>query len=399
MMKVLHLCLANFYADNLGYQENLITKYHKKENFDVTIIASCIDYDSRRGAWVLVSPSEYVNRDGVRVKRIQYKYGRNGLLSRVGKLLRMYDKTLVHIENEEPDVIFIHGAQFWDVKQVIQYKRDNPEVKIYADNHADFINSARNLLSRYILHGIIWKHHIRRLEPFCEKFWGVTPNRCDFLRDVYGISEHKIDLLPMCADTERVNLKSKDIIRRGIRQKHSLDDHDFVLISGGKIDERKNIHNLIRAVNKLANPNIKLLLFGVPTEEMKDEITSLSDTEYVRNVGWIDSNSVYDYYLASDLGVFPGTHSVLWEQAVGTGLPCIFKKWNGMTHVDVGGNCIFVDDGKVNTIKECIQDVFDDKSKYEEMRSVAVTRGVKFFSYEQIARVSIGYPECSASTV
>ncbi|MFK1961527.1 hypothetical protein ACIXEH_11290 [Bacteroides fragilis] len=68
----------------------------------------------------------------------------------------------------------------------------------------------------------------------------------------------------------------------------------------------------------------------------------MEDNEKIHYVGWLSSEKTIEYFFASDLAVFPGTHSVLWEQAVGIGIPSIFKYWDGMTHVDLGGNCLFL---------------------------------------------------------
>lgn len=391
--KILHICLGNYYADDFGYQENLITKYQKRDGFEVTILASRVNYCSKDASMYLDEPREYINRDGISIKRIDYRFAVGRLLRKMSRVLKVYKGTYQHIQNECPDIIFLHGTQFWDVEQVIVYKNKHPEVKIYADNHADFINSAKNLLSRNILHGIIWRHRIKRLEPHCEKFWGVTPNRCDFLRDVYGVSSEKIELLPMGADTDKIDFRNKEQIRKDIRNTFQFEDDDFVIVSGGKIDERKNIHRLIQAVNDLGEPKVKLLLIGVPDRKMTPIIESLSNSEYVRMAGWVSPESVYDYFLASDLGFFPGTHSVLWEQAVGCGLPCVFRKWPGMTHVDVGGNCVFVSDGTIETITETIQLICGDANKYQRMKDMAIAKGMTSFSYEEISRKSIGYLE------
>ncbi|NMA23713.1 MAG: glycosyltransferase family 4 protein [Spirochaetales bacterium] len=389
-MKILHLCLGNYYADGFGYQENLITKCHKKEGFDVVIIASRINYDSKDSSQYLTKPGEYINEDGIRVKRIEYKYKRNNLLLKFSRIFRTYEKIYESIEKENPDIIFVHNPQFWDIKQVVRYKERNKEVIIYADNHADYINSAKNFLSRNILHKIIWRYRIKSFLPYCERIWGVTPNRCDFLREVYKVPTGKIGLLPMGADSKKINFDNKDKIRKKIRKMHLLEENDFVIISGGKIDERKKIHNLIEAVNQLNHPRIKLLLFGTPNQEMKDTIESITNTKHIREVGWLKSDLVYDYFLASDLAVFPGTHSVLWEQAVGTGIPCIFRKWEGMTHVDVGGNCIFIEGGDIKTIKNAISNIYNDETKYKEMERTAIEKGMSFFSYDEIAKRAIG---------
>ena len=336
----MHICLGNYYADNFGYQENLITKYHKRDGFEVSILASRINFNKKDGSVFLDHPREYVNDDGISVKRIDYRFSSNKLLLKICQILKMYKGVSEHLEDEMPDIIFLHNAQFLDVYKVLQFKKKNPKVKIYADNHGDLVNSARNFLSKYILHGVIWRVLLNRLEPYCEKFWGVTPNRCDFLTDVYKIAPNKVGLLPLCADSENIHIEDKTQIRDQIRKRFQIAESDFLLITGGKIDEKKKTHNLIEAIVKLDDPALKLLVIGVPDKEMKSVLEKYLNSELIKMAGWVEADTVYDYFLASDLGVFPGTHSVLWEQAVGSGLPCIFKKWPGMTHVDVGGNCI-----------------------------------------------------------
>lgn len=51
-----------------------------------------------------------------------------------------------------------------------------------------------------------------------------------------------------------------------------------------------------------------------------------------KEVGFDDIKDIYSLFQISDLGIFPGTHSVLWE-ACANGLPCIFKHWDGIEHV------------------------------------------------------------------
>lgn len=389
-MKIVHLCLGNYYADGFGYQENIITKYHKEEGFDVTVIASRVNYNKKTVEQFLDEAKEYFNIDGIKIKRINYKYTSSRILFKISKTLRLYNNLFEELTKESPDIIFIHGAQFWDIKQIGKYKELNKDVTIYADNHADYINSAKKFLSKNVLHKIIWRYKIKNFLPYCKKFWGVTPNRCNFLREVYKVPADKIDLLPMGADSNKIDFAHKYEIRELIRKKFFLQPDDFIVISGGRIDKRKNIHHLITAINQIQNPNIKLLLIGTATEEMKEIIEKISESDYVKKVGWVNSEDIYDYFLASDLAVFPGTHSVLWEQAVGTGVPCIFRRWEGMDHVDVGGNCKFIDKGDVEEIIKNIKEVYNNKQDYNIMKNIAETKGAKIFSYREIAKKSIG---------
>ena len=386
-MKIVHLCLCGPYNDNWGYQDNIIPKYNKKDGHDVTVITSILINSRKHEGYEKISPGEYYLDDGVKVVRIPFK---KFFIDKISERLRIYEGLSKKLQEEKPDVIFVHGVQFWDIRTVVRYKKKHPNVKIFADNHADYINSAKNFLSKYILHRVIWKSGVKKFMPYCEKIFGVTPNRCDFLMEMYNVPKNKIELLVMGADTEKIDFAHKDEIRKKIRRNLSLADDDFVLITGGKIEKNKNIHHLMEAVNEIADEKLKLIVFGTPSEEMKDVFEKLSSTSFIRKIGWIDADDVYNYFLASDMAVFPGRHSVLWEQAVGTGLPCIFKKWKGQTHVDVGGNCIFIENGTKEEIKSAIKSILTDRETYNRMSKVAREKGVVLFSYENISRRAIG---------
>ena len=385
-MKIVHLCLACFYIDNYAYQENMLPKYHKLMGFDVSVIASLISFDKNGNLCFLESAGEYVSNDGYKVIRLNFKKYFKSFF----RIIKSYRKTYFTVEREDPSIIFIHGSQFWDIRQIVRYKKKHRNVKVFVDNHGDFINSGTNWISRNILHKIIWKHLAKKIEPFVEKFYGVTPLRCDFLRDVYKIKENKIELLVLGADDEKVNLKQGGQIRRRIRDKYNISENDFVIIAGGKINEMKNIHLLMKAVIELAGANIKLIIFGTSNQKMKSVIEDLcKKSSGIINVGWIDSDKTYDYLIASDLAVFPGTHSVLWEQSVGTGIPCIFKYWKGMDHVDLNGNCKFLYHDQATEIKEVLEEIIFNPVTYQTMKRVAVEQGIKKFSYNEISRKAI----------
>ena len=173
-MKILHLCLACFYIDGYAYQENLLPKYHKKLGNEVAIIASTQIYiDNVRLGYV--EPSEYVNTDGIRVRRIPYSHM---VPTKLKSKLRIYEQLRESLEEFKPNIIFLHDIQFLSLKDIVYYKKKNPEVIVLADCHADYINSAKSYLSKNILHKWVYRRSIKKAEPYIEKFYGTLPCRC-----------------------------------------------------------------------------------------------------------------------------------------------------------------------------------------------------------------------------
>lgn len=383
-MKIVHLCLACFFPDGYSYQENMLPKYHNKLGYDVTVIASLQTFDSNGKVCFLDDPSEYINENNLPVIRLAYKQP-----LKVYRKLKRFVGTYEAIEKACPDILFIHGCQFMDMNVVVKYLKKHPNVTVYVDNHADFSNSAKNWMSFTFLHKILWKHCAKIINPYTKKFYGVLPARVDFLKNVYNLPPEKIELLVMGADDDRVEAALEPEVRSEIRKKYGIAEDDFLIITGGKIDNfKKQILYLMEAVNKLQDAKVKLIVFGSVIPELKEKVEELV-SPYTQYIGWVQSDQTDKYYAASDLVVFPGRHSVFWEQVAGLGKPMLCKAWDGTRHVDLGGNVIFLEKDSVEEIYGIIKSLTEDKDTYQMMKTVAEQEGKKVFSYSDIAKRSI----------
>ena len=351
---------------------------------DVSMITSKFIYNSE-GKIVTDERDIYVNENGIRTIRLKTKYN-----ATINSKFKKYNDLYRSIELEKPDTLFIHGVQFIDIKEIVRYLKYYPHVKVYVDNHADFSNSATNWLSKNILHKIIWRKCAKLIEPYTTKFYGVLPARVDFLIKVYKIPKEKVELLVMGADDEKVFEAKNPTVRKSIRKKYNISQSDFLIMTGGKIDRsKKQTLLLMKAIKELNKDNIKLIVFGSVADELKEGVNALADGTKVQYIGWIPADDSYNYFGAADLAVFPGRHSVFWEQVAGMGIPMLVKYWEGTTHVDVGGNCAFLHKDNVEEIKGEILKIYNDKELLSNMKRVAEERAMKIFSYRNIAQKSL----------
>lgn len=381
-MKVLHIMLGNFYIDNYSYQENYLPKYHKQMGHDVEIVASLYTFDEDgKGAW-LPGPSKYLNEYGIPVTRLAFADRPKA------RRFRWYQGLPEELERIAPELIFIHGVQFMDIDIVVKYLKKHPNVRVYADNHSDFSNSATNWLSKNILHKIIWRSCAQKINPFVTRFYGVLPARVEFLANMYALPREKIELLVMGADDERVEAAAAPEVRKGIREQYGIAEDDFLIMTGGKINAFKTQTLLLmEAVQKIENPKVKLIVFGSVTPELKDQVKALADGTKVQYIGWVQAKDSYDYIAACDLAVFPGRHSVFWEQVAAQGVPLLVKRWDGTTHVDVCGNTVFLEHDSVEEISEKLEKILNPVN-YADMKAKAM-QARDHFLYSKIARRSI----------
>ena len=192
----------------------------------------------------------------------------------------------------------------------------------------------------------------------------------------------------MGADDDRLDFEHRDNFRTEIRQQYGIRDGEFLIVTGGKLDKKKKIHLLMDAVKDLEN--VKLLVCGSATADFEEEYARHLNGNVI-DAGWISSEQFYGYFFAADLVFFPGQHSVLWEQACASKVPCVFGKWDGMDHVDNGGNARFLDCNSPDVIRELILQL-RFTADYEEMLSAARSDKTDIYLYSRIAEKSL---ECA----
>ena len=386
-MKIVHICLAGGYTEGLNYQENIITKYQALDGHEVSVLTT--DHCFTEGEWgICQTESDYRNEYGVHVIRLPFAFG---LPYNINRQIGRFKGTMETLERLSPEAIFVHNIQFQDIRKIVSYKKKHPKVKVYVDNHSDFSNSARNWFTRNTLYRFWWKPCAKKMEPFAEVFFGVMPSRVAFLQNIYGISPSKTELLVMGADDECVAHAAESEVQAAIRKRYGIKQDDFLIVTGGKIDAFKTQTLLLmQAVHEIRNEKVKLLIFGSVAEEMKERLTALCDGKRVQYIGWAKGDQAYEYFAAADLAVFPGRHSVYWEQVVAQGIPMVCKYWEGTTHVDLGGNVVFLMEDSVEEIKKKLLEIVNTPEKYAEMKKCADSDKKSAFSYKTIARKSVG---------
>ena len=381
-MKIVHIAPRAPYNDYWGYQDNLLPKYQKKLGHDVTVIITNTMH--KDGKIVETDCADYVLDDGVRVIRLKVKQYPHIVLTNMNSRLPVFG----YLKEIHPDFIFYHSLHGTTIFDVIRYQKTiNPQCVIVQDNHEDYNNCNHPSGMKGKLVRAFQRYINRKATSYVSRVYGVTPWRKTYAEDYYRIPPAKTDVLIMGADDEKVDLANQESIRRRIRSESGVEDTDFLIVTGGKIDVEKHIDSLMEACGEL--PGVKLLIFGQVSPGMQKEYSSLLEKyKNLISIGWLKADQVYDYFLAADLVVFPGGHSVMWEQACACKVPCLVKRWEGMEHVNNGGNCGFLDDVSVDGLKKAIQElVFTEK--YDRMLEVAQSDATDIFLYSKIAEKSL----------
>lgn len=377
-MKIAVICLGDAYNEGFGYQENLLSKFQAKDN-EVYLFANRFKID-KKGNYKKVALNEYTNKDGVHVKRLDFKINES-----ISRIFHNYKGLYEELEKLKPDLIFSHSVQYLNIKDLVKYKRNNPEVAIEADNHADFTNSAMTFFTK-LFHKLVWKRMLKNAQHYIDIFYGVTESRCNFLTDFYGLDKDKVKLLVMGVDDD---LRETAISNISKTEKKYKKDGRFLIITGGKIDLYKTeTINLLKAYKKMDHKKIRLIVFGSVCDGLKEDFyNNLGDGEYV---SWLNQQEIIDLICICDLAIYPGRHSVLWEQTLGCGIPMIVKEIEGTHHIYANGSSLILNDLSADNLVNNINEILsEDKKKYKRMLSRAKEYGYKEFSYKVIASRTI----------
>lgn len=396
-MKILMMC--DVYIHTLQYQENLLAKYYVKNGHSVTVITSTFEsvFDYISGNYdkaIGISEGIY---DGVKIIRLPYSIN---ILSK----LRRFKGVNKILEEEQPDIIFSHDIML-NLHEAVRYKKKYPDCKIIMDYHADYSNSAKNWVSLNVLHKMIRRAFLYSVLKHIDKIYPIVPAGFVFLNEVYGIPYERMELLPLGTDTD----KAKDIIsqKRGvsIRERLHIPIDAFVIFTGGKLDPSKKTHLLIDAFFALSDPQLHIIIVGEASESnmtYKAELELMSqNNDHIHFTGWLKGEEIYDYMNASDVAVFPASQSVLWQQAIGMGLPLIVGSHKGQdaSYLNINRCLIILAEHQINTSKiaQSIKLLIDDPVLIETMKNSAIKTSSEFLSYDLIAQKTLDFNKSSSA--
>lgn len=365
--------LCEFFNEKLEYQENLLLKYYRKHGFEVTIVASTSDsvFEYYSDKHELQKPTREYEYNGARIVKCQYEYVR--LYNR----LRKYKDITPILEAESPDLIYVHDIML-NINEATSYVSKHPNCKLIMDYHADYSNSGRNWASLKLLHGIIRKRfYLDPARKYISKIFPIVPAGFKFLNEVYKIPFSEMELLPLGGDYDLARQIDANVDRQEIRVRLGIDSSDFVIFTGGKLNEVKKTHLLCEAVRDLKNDKIHVVIAGKPDSEQYErslrEIVGPSTNFHF--VGWLDSQEVYNHMAIADIAVFPASQSILWQQAICMRLPLLVGDTGGQSIEYLNMNCSIVtldkDEITATRIASVVNMLFLDRDKRSQMRAGA----------------------------
>ena len=371
-MKIVHI--THHYIDGLGYQDNLLPLYQHLQGDDVVVISDNdhLGYmqDDGLAASIRAKGDDYTVQ-GVRIRKIRCYLNTSNTSLLCRGLYRL-------LRQEQPELILHHGVDNSTMVVAAFYKKRHPSVKLYVDNHADAVNESHNRLWNFCYNRVLLPATVRLLGIAVDKYLGVTPLRCHYLHQKFGIPYERIGFLPIGCDTRSADNISTD--RTELRRQYHIPLDAFVVATGGKMDASKGTLDLISAVEDLHDeiPRLHLLLFGKADRQVEQ---AADGKPYVTRLGWCDRTATLSLLSLADAACWPRLHTTLIEDTVASGKPLIVKSSGNVSHFETEAGGIFLRRGDKAELTEAIRTMHDHYSLY----SVAAQKARRKYSYDTIA--------------
>jgi len=377
-MIIVHIDLTGTYNEEMNYQENLLPRVNVSHGHKVFFITTC--YQWKNGYTEETRKGRYDLLDGVHLIRIPYKRFCFGLIE---KKLRIVTNLYKLLESLAPDIIMIHCIQTMECYTIIRYVKNHRDVKLFADSHTDFNNSARSFLSREVLHRFFYKPIAKKLQPYVIKFLCCSYESIFFFKKMYKIDPEKIEHFPLggiiLSDDEYKSRRARARLELGIGE------NDILLTHSGKMEKEKKTIELVSAFQSInKGKNIHLILIGSMDKDVSKAIKVIMEKgPNIKYLGWKKGNELINYLCACDLYCQPGSQSATMQNAACS--RCALLLYPYKSHKYLWNENVVFYVRNENEIRSALLSIINNPFEIEIKRKLSYELALEKLDYNKLA--------------
>lgn len=389
-LKIVHL--TDYFIPPMGYQEYFLAQEHRRMGHRVTVVTSdryfpFADYQNTVGKKFGARLRSQGNHreDGLSVVRlgVWFEHPRGGFI-----VLKGLEETLRSLK---PDIVFADGI-FSPVALQVALLKSKFDFKLIYDNHASDFNTdfQATLLSRIYLM-FLRLVHAPLVKQSADKIVAIGTSEKELVSLLFSIPPNQIPIIYLGADTRVFKPNSK--LRDKTRSKLGLMKHDCVLITAGKVNAHKDVDLIIKAIGKIKNPKLKLLIAGSGPEDYLNSLHQLTERldleKQIIFLGAYLKNEIIAIYNAADVGIWAGDLTNSIQEGMACGLPLILAdkitKTQSSAHLLAENGAAFTR-GNLSSLTNAISQVTKNRKNLSILSRNSLSLSRKFFSWKTIAR-------------
>ncbi|TLX73209.1 glycosyltransferase family 4 protein [Labilibacter sediminis] len=293
------------------------------------------------------------------------------------------------LRKDKPDAILIHGwAYFSYVLAIFSAFVLGIPVWLRLEtplNQEQLKTSRFSRFKQFVLKHIIF--------PRIDKFLFIgQQNKAFYLH--MGVTEEKLFFTPYCVDNLRFQAEYNELRNQRTEIRQQLVDHDqtFIVLTSGKLIEKKRPMDLLKAFHLLDKSDCHLIFLG--DGELRKDIAQYCVENGLTNVtitGFKNQSELAKYYVAADLFVLPSGMDETWglvsNEAMNFHLPLIASDLPGSAHdlIDEGKNGFVYPTGDEKALTGYLELMHNKKNELNKWgyRSSEI---VANYSYKQVIK-------------
>lgn len=307
-MRVLHVLAGDNYTEGMAYKDNFLAAENKAAGHDALIVSSCRTWKDSQ--IVYVEPCDVLLASGVRLVRLKYRHLLNGYITEKLRILEGIENV---IEDFKPDVIRALNPHNFTLPKLVEYKKRNPQTKLYVDSHQDFGNAGIGFLSLEVFHKTLVKRMLHACLPYIDRVFYCQDSVKGFLKDVYNLPDGVLEFFPMGG----VLFSAEQVAecRKTLKASLQIESDAVLLVHSGKMDKLKNTIELLHAFNSSAARHLHLLLVGSIYNDIKEEALSIIESNpNIHFLGWKSASELRNIMAGSRVYFQPGSASAtIWQ--------------------------------------------------------------------------------------
>ncbi|MFK5979029.1 MAG: glycosyltransferase family 4 protein [Rhizobiaceae bacterium] len=273
----------------------------------------------------------------------------------------------------KPDAVLIYGYnQITSLRALWWCRKSNTPAMMISDSELKTRRSMKVKIAKRASVPLI----LKQFECF------LTVGNCneDYYRH-YGVADERLFRSPFTIDESvyRGAHKNRQNLRKEVRQSLKIAQKDIVILTVGKINERKRTRDVINAAELLSADTsfetpITFLMAG--NGDMMDELQSeaMEKKLPVKFLGFINVDELPKMYAASDIILHPSSrdpHPLVMSEGACIGMPLVISDRVGAAGptdiARVGENAIAFPCGDGEAMVRALRRLVDDKSLLSRM--------------------------------
>lgn len=387
------LIISDYYQSQISYAKVTVALELKRQGHQVQVVTSdryfpFHDYQDTAGKIL-----------GSRIQQLGKKTEKGITVYRQPTYAEFFARAFFggisnRIKAFKPDVVLVFGIASPSAVQVARFRRKHPELipkLIFADSHLPSELALHNSFLKKMVYTLWRWWFATQVASAGDRFIALQDDTVGVIRTIYGISR-QVMVLPNGTDTSMYFFDKS--AGQQVREKLDIPAKDFVIIYTGKLVPSKGIEILIKAFKKLTEQydDVHCLLVGDGPAEYKEcclAVLSATQRHKVHITGMVRPETLYRYYSAADVGVWPLQESLAMVDAAACGLPFIANHTLGARERIKNQNALLYKKGSWQDLHKKIAQLYSDPTLRKKMGQRGKELVIRELQWEKIAKAYI----------